>query len=84
MSEGGILTSVSVNVDGTALAIGVRLDCWDPMKVWVAELVLPAWITPRAFVSLAGIATEQETALHDLIQRTNETVARYAAARKSQ
>ena len=83
MGEGAILTSASVDVDGAALAIAVQLDYLAPFEVWVAELRLPGWVTPRAAVSLVGVGRDQEIALHDLIQRTNKAVARYAPARKA-
>jgi hypothetical protein len=77
---------VHVDVDGTSIRIGLKLDrdrsARHPGAQWTATANLPAWTTPRASIDIRGVGAERAAAVADALTKLNEAIARYENARQ--
>jgi hypothetical protein len=77
---------VHVDVDGTSLRIGLKVErdrsALLSSAQWTATANLPAWTTPRASIEIRGFGRERAVAVADALTKLNEAIARYEHARR--
>jgi hypothetical protein len=77
---------VHVDVDGTSLRIGLKVERDRSAQLasaqWTATANLPAWTTPRASIDIRGVGVERAAAVADALTKLNEAIDRYENARR--